>query len=69
MPEIDMEMVARIMNKPARMCKSYGRLYFEWVRQQGKPGEGEAFRRLQAHCEVCGCRGIGGGWNPLKEDE
>lgn len=58
----------RVNQSKPMMCSGYARAYVAWVNapDDQRPA---MLRRLQAHAHVCGCRGVGGGWDPLKEAE
>lgn len=58
----------RVGRGKPRMCKQYAQTYTEWTRadEAKRPA---LLGRLRAHVHACGCRGIGGTWNPLEDGE
>lgn len=49
------------------MCRQYAQAYTEWT-QADNDQRPHLLRKLRAHVHVCGCRGLGGTWNPLEEE-
>lgn len=50
------------------MCRQYAQVYTAWVNADDAQRP-HLLARLRAHVHACGCRGIGGTWNPLEDGE
>lgn len=58
----------RVNQSKPMMCSGYAQAYVAWVNAPDAERPAK-LRKLQAHAQVCACRGVGGGWDPLKEAE
>lgn len=58
----------RVSQGKPRMCRQYAQTYTAMTQadETQRPG---LLRQLRAHVHACGCRGIGGTWNPLEDGE